>query len=172
MKSVKIFIVLLAVVCASILCISNDVFASSEYSFDEIMMVDDYSSINEQDVFGLDETPWLYLKVPESQFSGPLADLNFTFSFFESPQDTKYFVPGVSLQRENWISLTSWDSIPNNAKVGNWDVYANFVGSAGVGYGKTNFTVNPEPISMILFLFGGMPLAASLYRKKKKVLCA
>jgi len=168
MKSVKLFVVLLAVVFASILCIPNN--ACAGFSFDEIKMVDSYSSITGQDVFSLDETPWLYLKVPESQFSGPLADLNFTFSFFESPVDTKYLATGLSLNRETWVSLPAWNSIPNSAKHGEWNVYANFVGTAGVGYGSTQFTVNPEPISMILFLFGGMPLAASLYRKKKQVL--
>lgn len=169
MKSVKLLIVLLTVVFVSMLGI-NDARAGN-FSFDEIKMVDSYSSTTEQNMFGLDETPWLYLKLPESKFTGPLADLNLTFSFFQGPENTKYFTSGgLSLKRENWLSLSSWDSIPNSAKVGDWDVYANFVGFAGIGAGTTKFTVTPEPISMILFLFGGMPLVASLYRKKKQVL--
>ncbi|MBU1086585.1 MAG: hypothetical protein KKD05_03605 [Candidatus Omnitrophica bacterium] len=169
MKKATFLVVLLAVVFASILAIPNN--ACAGFSFDEIKMVDSYSSVNGQNEFALDETPWLYLKLPENQLNSPFADQNFIFSYWQSPQYTMNYEPGIiSGDREIWLSLASWDSIPNAEKQGDWNVYANFGGAAGVGNGTTKFTVNPEPISMILFLFGGMPLAASLYRKKKLVM--
>ena len=172
MKSIKFLVVLLAVVFANILCIPNDARASAEFSFDEIMMVDQSGSYVEQDEFWPGDTsPWLYLKLPESQITGQFADLNFTFSCWQDPQSAMHSeTGGLSLNRENWISLSSWDSIPHNDKIGDWNVCAGFIGFVGMGSGSTSFTVNPEPISMILFLFGGMPLAASLYQKKKKAL--
>ena len=90
MKSVKLFIVLLAVVFASILCISNDVFAKAEFSFDVIKMVDDNGSFTGQSEFGFNETPWLYMRLPEN--SGPGQDFSLTFSYWNDPQSTKYNV--------------------------------------------------------------------------------
>ena len=139
--------------------------ASASFTFDEIKMVGADLSTIEQEVFGRDETPWLYLKLPESPFGGPWGDLNITFSFWHDPDNTVYFQSGgFSADRENWISLPNWNTI---RMTGEWDVSASYIGLSGIGSGSTSFTVTPEPVSTILFLIGSMPVALELYRRKR-----
>jgi len=162
----KTKIILFAIFCLTFTLFSTTNNASAAFTFDKIKMVGTEYSTLEQIYFGMDETPWLYLKLPESSFGGPLGDLNITFSSWESPDDIKYsFSGGVSLDRENWLTVPNWDAIKTH---GQWDVDASYVGMAGAGCGQTSFTVTPEPWAMVLMAIGGLPIAANLYRKRKK----
>ncbi len=57
---------------------------------------------------------------------------------------------------------------------GQWSQFTLFDGDQAHGGSNIDaihgVTVTPEPISTILFLIGGAPIAASLYRKRKKTL--
>ena len=64
-----------------------------------------------------------------------------------------------------WNSLDNWDLYK---KVGNWSVKVNWWNGLGsMGSGIANFVVTPEPVSSLLFLVGGVTLAATRLRKKK-----
>ena len=159
MKNVNLFIVLLAVIFTSILCIPNDVYARAEFSFDEIKIVNSYGSIIGQDEFGFNETHWLYMKMSKPGQVTTESSWNLDVVVWNTTT--------TGPNEERWITLSDW----NSNKVGAWDVTSTYLYPNGnTGSDTTSFTVSPEPISMILFLFGGMSLAASLYRKKKKAL--
>jgi len=162
----KIKFVLFAVFFITAILFSTGNNTWADFSFDEIKMVGTEYSTLEQYYFGMDETPWLYLKLPDSPFDGPMGDLNITFSSWESPEAMTYSMSGgVSLDRENWLTLPYWDSVKTP---GEWDVNAKYIGLAGIGCGHTSFTVTPEPWAMVLMAIGGIPIAANLYRKRKR----
>src|SRR3989338_7317518 len=114
----RVLIFLLVIFAFTVLSVSDNAYAL--FSFDEIKMVGADLSVIEQNEFDLNETPWLYLKLPESPFGGSFGDLNITFSFWHDPDDNTYFESGgISANRENWISLPDWDSIK---AIGDWNV--------------------------------------------------
>lgn len=135
---------------------ANSVFAD----FDAIYMTDSSGSFISQTIFDWGDTPWLYLKLPES-------GLNVTQSNWKDPDSNYYFIgsdPGT--EQEIWLSLNDWDSIK---RTGLWEAEAVYSYASGsFSSGSTSFTVSPEPISSILFVTGGATLAVRHYRKKKK----
>ncbi|MBU4305364.1 MAG: PEP-CTERM sorting domain-containing protein [Candidatus Omnitrophica bacterium] len=115
-----------------------------------------------KDTFGLDEIPFLYMKLPQ-------AGLNFSSSFWHAPSGGDSFVSeGPDSKTERWLSLTDWTSIK---EVGKWSIDSNVFYSNGTT--ATSFascSVTPEPLAMILFLIGGLPLAFNLVRKRRQSL--
>ena len=120
-----------------------------------------------QSTFGWDETPYLYMKLPNAGF-------NFSSSFWHPPSDptpltSDYFASeGPSSTGERWLSLASWGSVK---EAGDWTIDSNvFYWKDGVtATDSTSFTVTPEPLAMTLFLLGGAPIAANIYRKHRRV---
>jgi len=151
-KSVSILFV--AMVC---LMLTSSVFAA----FQEIYMVNDKGSTTAQDIFTLDDTPWLYLKLPVQSY-------NVTSSWWTSPTNSAYYLSNLpSTDYEIWLSPLGWDTIK---EAGVWNVsalyyYANNPGDSS-GMGKTCFTVTPEPLGCALFALGGMALA--FFRRKRR----
>lgn len=111
--------------------------------------------------FALDETPWLYLQLPQ-------AGTSFTNSFWHAPDSTLYGAhQWYSTDTEKWMKLEDWDTAK---QVGYWEVAANAFYSNGVTTTAwTGFTVTPEPLATALFIIGGVPIALSIYQKRKKL---
>lgn len=129
-------------------------------SFDEYKIVGSSGSFVEKTVFGFDETPYLYMRLPANGKS-------FTGSFWRNPAASAFYASttGSTTDRNRWITLTDWATVK---KVGEWEVNSNYFYTTGeTGFGTTSFTVTPEPLAMTLFLIGGAPIAVSLIRKKK-----
>jgi len=122
--------------------------------------VDSSSSTVAKNTFNLSETPFLYMKLS-------LSDIAPTQSFWNAPSSTPYFeMTGPNLTLERWHSLTDWST---RKEAGEWTINSNVFYTGGTtGTSVANFTVTPEPISMVLFLIGGAPMAVSLYRKRQK----
>jgi len=111
--------------------------------------------------FGFDETPYLFMELPESA-------ADFTISYWQDPDFAithDIDIGGSSTKR--WFSLDDWEG---KKKVGDWHIEAAWHNGNNEHYGTgfTDFTVTPEPLAMTLFLIGGAPIAANLYRKKKR----
>lgn len=145
--------------------LTTNVFAG----FDEIYMTDAEGSDTEKTIFNWDETPWLYVKLPDS-------NLNVTVAFWESPNSSYYFTNSMGSNQEYWFSLDSgvdssgnpvtWDDVK---ELGVWNINAGyFYAGGGSGEGTASFTVTPEPVSSILFIAGGAVLAGRRYLKRKR----
>ena len=167
MKNRKTVIVGLLVVLFLVLAAWNYAYAD----FTSIFTVGNSGSTAPKSVFTLDETPWLYLKLPGTGY-------NVTPSVWSDPDANPFSVVGIGLGDQYWFSLDSgldqgnnpvtWDSIK---QAGLWDISASYVYPFNsqdpyAGAGSTSFTVNavPEPASSALFLLGCVPLAVRKLR--------
>ena len=113
-----------------------------------------------KDTFKLNETPYLYMKLPQDGFS-------VTASFWHAPSggNPSFVSTGPDTTIERWISLPNWNSIK---EAGKWSIDTGIFYSNGVSATSTaSFAVTPEPLAVVLFLTGGLPIAVNLYRKKK-----
>ncbi|MCD4782138.1 MAG: PEP-CTERM sorting domain-containing protein [Candidatus Omnitrophica bacterium] len=120
-----------------------------------------------------DDTPYLYLKI-----DGLQANESFSLSSYWDDNDSAdsmiYFASsGNVTSDEIWIALTSpyssyeWTDA-GVGKIGDWTIRSNFLTAFGDSATFTQaLSVTPEPISTALFIFGGMPLAAGLIRRKR-----
>lgn len=112
------------------------------------------------DEFGLGDTPHLFMELPESA-------TDFTVSFWNGPNNSTSVMTFGGSGTKRWASPSNWSSVE---EAGDWNIDASWYNSntshGGTGY--TSFTVTPEPWAMALMAIGGLPIAANLYRKKKK----
>jgi len=129
-------------------------------SFDAHKMVGSSGSFVEKTVFAFnDPSPFLYMRLPAN---GQV----FTGSFWRDPDATIFYTSttGSTPDRDRWVNLTNWATVK---KVGEWEVNSNYFYTSGTtGFGTANFTVTPEPMSALLFLTGGVALAAGLRGRK------
>lgn len=135
---------------------TNNAFAS----FDQIFMTSQNGSTDIRTTYDLNETPWLYLKLPESS-------LNFTGAWWNDPDNNAHFVSqGPTTDQEIWLSLLDWSTVK---EAGQWNVNAFYSAANGAyGTGSTSFTVTPEPLSSLLFIVGGATLACRCSLKSRK----
>jgi len=159
--SIRLMLVIFSVILTTVLLTSS---AMAWFdTFEEMYMVDAVDSTVQQDIFQLDEIPYLYLKLPEPAF------LNFTITWWWSPSGDDYHTFDFSSgDQELWISLENGYSWMDIVEVGDWGVTAAFAGTAGLGIGQTVFSVVPEPVSSTLFLVGAASLGARRFWKKRK----
>ncbi len=140
--------------------------------FLSIYTVDADHSTTPKSDFKLDETPWLYLKLPEPMMSDPVL-ISFKVLFWldqdPSVSDMEKFSTSDTSLREFWVTPSNWENIK---QAGDWTVLAGFTYSYASGcdpdggQGETTFTT-PEPISASLFLLGGSALGLIAFRKRK-----
>ena len=150
-----------AVILFSIFALANSAFAVGAGTFDKIYMTDADGSTTPKDSFGWDEQPWLYLRLLEPGF-------NLTLSFWKNPDNKKYFDIDVDWDQDIWHTLKYWDDIK---ELGEWHVSAMYFQPGSndwIGRGSADFTVTPEPVSSVLFLVGGISLAATRLKRRKK----
>ena len=146
--------------------LTNSAFATYFATFDEMYMTGGNGSYESKTEFGWTETPWLYLKLPET-------GLNLTGAVWESPDQDYYLTGDIGYGDEIWLSLGSyWDEIKT---AGEWEIKAGFVrpfSSPQAGFGSTSFSVAlphaPEPVSSILFITGAATLGFRRYCRKRK----
>ena len=121
-----------------------------------------------KDEFSLGETPYVRLTVPGTA-------LDFTISLFKDPNDDFFTgsetnsLPGGDGTIYKWYTLLDDFDWSAGSVVGDWTAQATFYdrGLGGWQNKETSFTVTPEPVQVVLFLLGGAPIAASLYRKSR-----
>jgi len=127
----------------------------------EIHTVADYGDTLSQDVFDIDETPWLYLKLSA-------VDNNFIQTAWLSPTNDRYEFGTETVNTDEWwIPLSEWET---RAEPGEWRAGAMLYladNPQDLSNTKfTRFTVTPEPLGCALFALGGMALA--FFRRKRK----
>ncbi|OGT21860.1 MAG: hypothetical protein A3C55_02665 [Gammaproteobacteria bacterium RIFCSPHIGHO2_02_FULL_42_13] len=141
--------------------------------FTNIFTVDSNLSTTPKSTFNLNETPWLYLELPSTDF-------NVTASVWSDPDANPFSVLGISGSNTYWFSLDSgkdasgnpvtWNSVK---KIGLWNISAGYLypfsqNGDYAGKGSTSFEVVPEPVSTALFILGGATLAVRHLRKGRK----
>ncbi|MBI5055491.1 MAG: PEP-CTERM sorting domain-containing protein [Nitrospirae bacterium] len=157
---VTTIVMLLAVV----FCATN----SSAIPFDAIYTVGSNGSTTMQDTFSLNETPWLYLELPQT-------GQNITWSWWTGPDNDCSNNPlcFVSTGTNNdadgkiWLSLPDWDSIKD---IGEWTIEANSTSPpCCLVEGTTSFKVSvPEPSTVLLLLTAGAGFVGLLSFRNKK----
>lgn len=130
--------------------------ARADFTF--IRVVGSAFSTTEKTVFNPAETPFVYTRLPAS--GNALVN-----TFWIGPSGTLNLVQNFSNGDERWLSPANWNAISSE---GSWTVNANYFFPGGAsGADAVNFTVTPEPVSVALFLTGGLPMAWGLYRRRK-----
>lgn len=158
---------------AAALMLSTLTGRASAAFFDEFKMVGSNTSKVLQSSFNLAETPYLYYKLSPNTVGSKV------FSFWLSPlsntslaTEITSIAPDIDAPfdpvSQGWVSLANWGSIPDSEKIGNWNITGYLkTGSIYADCVTTSFTVTPEPMSMILYGIGGLPIAATLFRRRK-----
>lgn len=135
----------------------------------------EYNNVTNEYRYHSSQTPWVYLKLKlaDLNLASPLKVL-WSWSSFTDPYDTQnqykeYNLTGLSADKELWSAVPQpWWS--GQSTHGKWTVDLAWLNAQGaMGTSTATFNVTPEPISSALFLFGGLPVAAALLRKKKVV---
>ncbi len=120
-----------------------------------LMKITGESSQDEKTIFGQNEIPWLWvnLKPNDSLIEGwwkyrPVGDRN-PISYTVSAGTTTI-----------WEPLTAWDWVMP-ATIGKYNIHLN-------GYGNKQIHITPEPLSSLLFLFGGAAFAGRKFIKHRR----
>jgi len=134
--------------------------------FSQFKMVGSAGSTVEKTTFDWNETPYLYVKLPRI---GVYADINTDWlspdtSIFESNKSV--VLPGILDSKSQWISLEDWNDVK---QIGTWTVSGTYgyLLPCASGSGTASFVVTPEPVSLLLYGLGGLPIAAHLIRRRK-----
>ncbi len=139
--------------------------------------VGDFGSRIEKNIFSLSEKPFSLIEFGRSNLNN-LENLTVDWYWqFDSQPFLAHHTRTVS--RGNtytpnqtirlWDSLDQWDTIK---RPGEWNVLTEWFNpengtKGGSGSQLYTFTVTPEPVSTLLFLAGGVPIALRLSRKLK-----
>ena len=136
-------------------------------SIEKFYTVNSYGSYAEQNTFQTGETPYLYMKLSDP-------GLNFKSVFWNTPFGESYMTAddrnNLTPVTETWFSLYGWADI---SKIGKWSLRGNYYYEGSplrVNAASYNFSVTPEPASIVLFLTGGLALAAAFFRRKNSSL--
>lgn len=137
--------------------------------FEGPYMTDHLSDI-EKGEFNIDETPYFYIKFDAADLV-PNAAVNID-SLWHADASSDAYTDSLSFSygassgyAAVWGYLDNWDSVK---EVGEWGTRLTWdnVGG-GTGTACLNFTVVPEPVSGLLFLFGGASLLVLRRRSSK-----
>lgn len=143
--------------------------APAQEDFRKFYTVDSIGSTVEKNTFSLSETPFLFVKLPPVN-NERYGEVFTNWIFGSSVQDSAN-TTGILGQEKFWLSPLNWSSI---AQPGTWLIDGSYFiikesNDSLKKFGNTsyNFTVTPEPISMMLFGLGGAVLGLVGLRRKK-----
>ncbi len=133
-----------------------------------ITVTDTDHTTNPVSVFDLSKNmqPWLYMTLPE----GTKYDLTAWSSLNKGSTIIQTF--GTTNNNQVWVTVPGWAGLTNLQKVGDWDVTGSYAtDSTPLRSLSANFKavapVAPEPISAMLFLFGGIGLGLRRFFGRK-----
>ncbi len=172
-----------AIVFCLFLVLSFDTFLSVAHADFNVYTVANSGSTSPKTSFGYNETPWLYIDVPE--YAGAQGFYpTLTVSAGWAPQSNPSSISVVGFNQElypygfqdSWIQLDEWDTVK---QVGLWDIYANFSiytlngwtpNFIETGEDTAVFEVQPvpEPTSLMLLGSGLIGIFGSFRRKFKR----
>lgn len=137
-------------------------FTNSVYAvplpFEKIYMTDGFGSFEEKSFYKWDETPYLYIRLPEG-------GSNFVGTWWEDPHSNYYYTGDSSFEQDLWFSLDNWTEVREQ---GMWNINAFYMIAGGsIGTGTTDFTV-PEPMTLVLFIVGGGGILAGKFSLRNK----
>ncbi len=135
-------------------------------AFEEIYMVGGLGDTNPQTNFGWDDTPWLYLKLPDPA-PATVGSWWYNPSFF--PYQGFEVVCPQTTATDRWLAISNWEDVK---AMGDWTVYGMHWYEAGTytpsfDSKSTTFTVTPEPLGCSLFALGGLSLAFLRWKRNK-----
>lgn len=115
--------------------------------------------------YDISKTPYLYVRLSSA------ADVSL-FSFWGNSGDmhaTFTSNPSTGSQQDFFLTPADWSTVKST---GNWDVFGQYITQQGEicpDCAYTSFVVTPEPMSMVLYGMGGLPLALRFVRRRKVV---
>ena len=152
-----------AVVLFSVFVLANSAFAVQP-SFYIHMTYNDGNTEDVVTTFGWEQQPYLYIHLPSEART-------YTISWWDPPGGELFYdCFKVTIgEDEVWHTLGDWFDDPDGSRqLGLWNVRADYSSFTGSGSDTTSFTVTPEPLSSVLFLIGGISLAAFGRKKLRR----
>jgi hypothetical protein len=148
----------------------------SATEFDTAYTVTNNNDLTLKSVYEPGEFPWAFVQFAQADLNSkaPLW-VNWVWQSTDNPavsifESSLLDLTGNSSDKQIWHSpdATWWTA--NGTPGSNWLVHVGWYNYGGVSGGSdANFSVAPEPVSTLLFLFGGAPLAGALLRKRKRL---
>lgn len=153
----------LIMACVFVLSMVFPILSFADIPDTDLYTVGSDGSTIQKTTFGLDETPWLYMHLPD--LGGSLAA---EATWWTAPDSSSYYAgTAPSGNQDVWITPSGWDSVK---QTGTWNIDALYFTSAGkLESGQANFTVTPEPVSVTLFLLGAGGMLLQRSKRKKLV---
>jgi hypothetical protein len=153
LMNIRIFMITAALLLAALASPSSAAF------FSDFKTVGSNVSTAEQTSFSLSETPYLYYKLSSPVVSGKI------ITTWLLGSDAFVLKAPTTPAGEGWLSLTTWDTVK---KAGTWDIRGYLKDNGTYSDCKTtSFVVTPEPMAMVLYGLGGLPITVFLYRRRK-----
>ncbi len=117
--------------------------------------------------YGLNETPYLYYHVTPAP---TVTQSVLTLWFHKAEPGVLVPDTATPADTESWLSLSNWNSLSDEQKLGDWRV-TGFLkqGRTLLDCKTVSFVVTPEPMAMVLYGIGGLPLAAHFLRRRKQI---
>lgn len=134
-------------------------------AFNEFKIVGAYGSTTEQTHFNSNsgQIPFLYVQVDPSVLKNNLK----IKTIWQSPEFHAYNIKDIANYKgEAWITLVNWNK---KNRHGEWEVEGVYKYKGQFSpEASASFVVTPEPLSMVLFGLGGLPIAARVLRRKQQ----
>jgi len=114
--------------------------------------------------YALNQTPYLYFHVTPAPTTTP----SVLATWYDKTNEGYLVTSSISSSSvQGWLAISSWGTLTDNQKLGDWRINTFLKdGRNLLDCREVSFVVTPEPMGIILYGLGGLPLVAWLRRKR------